>query len=260
MRHAVTQRLELRNVLSTALRADALRVDFQPIVDLRDGRTVGFEALAELGPAWLVTAELLSLANDLGLHGEITTMTLRSAAHEAAEWAHLAPDRQLSVTVNVPPLQLQSPGFADGVLAVLAEAGLSPDRLILDITNEPRISDEPHATAELQRLHALGVRIAVDDFGSGRFGVSYLQRLPLDAVKLDFSLIHNDDARARPRDIVAGVVDFAAALHLDIVGQGLATADDRILARDAGCTYAQGPAVSHPLTPAQTRQWIATHP
>ena len=258
-RYAVLQRLEIRNTLSTAISGGGVYVNFQPIIDLGSRRTVGFEALllleGHLGES-LTSAELFDLAEDAGLASEITALALALATREAADWKSPAQHQAPFVSVNVNGSELQSPNFTDTVLSLLHESGLAADRLMLEIKEGPQIPDDTHATAGLRRLRQAGVRIAIDNFGTGWSTLSNLQRIPIDALKLDFGSIDINTAINPPKVIVSAIVDLATTLRIDTFADGLESAEDYRLAKQAGCAHGQGNAISAPLSPNRTRYWI----
>ena len=259
-RYVVLQRLEIRNTLSNALSNGGLNVDFEPIIDLGSKGTVGFEALLRLedhAGEPLTSVEIYDLAQDAGLASEITALVLSFATREAADWEWPRQHHAPFVSVNVSGSELQSPDFADAVLSLLHESGLAADRLMLEIKEGPQIFDGVHAAAGLRRLRHAGVRIAIDDFGTGWSALSHLQRIPIDAVKLNFRSIDITTEINPPKDIVCAIVDLATALKIDTFADGLESTEDLRLAKRAGCAHGQGNAISAPLSPELTRYWIA---
>ncbi len=262
MHNAVVERLELRTALADALGTGALRLEFQPIVALDSGATVGFEALLR----WkhptrgrLEPSEFIELAEDSGLIGVIGEWVLDSSIEEAVRWAAVTPGEPPFVSVNVSPRQFQSPEMFDMVHRRLAECGLPPDRLMLEITENLLLADDEDVTRGLARLRQAGVRVAIDDFGTGYSGLGYLQRVPLDVVKLDRLFTRGMAASAQQRDLVAGIIQLASTLGLGVIAEGVETEVEHALVRAAGCVYGQGFVFSRPLPPEAAVRWAASH-
>jgi diguanylate cyclase (GGDEF)-like protein len=186
MRTQALRRLELENALRRAVERDELRLHLQPEIDVETGAIVGFEALVRwehperglLGPG-----DFVSLAEETGLIGAVGAWVLREACVLAASWATPG----LLISVNVSARQLAGGDFTDLVASVLAETGLAPDMLCLELTESAVV--ESGAMATLEGLKRLGVRLAIDDFGTGYASLSYLWRFPADVVKIDQSFV-----------------------------------------------------------------------
>jgi predicted signal transduction protein with EAL and GGDEF domain len=192
--------------LAAAAGAGQLVVHYQPIVSVADDRCVAVEALVRwqhphrrlLGPA-----EFIGIAERTGAIGDLGAFVLRQACADATAWT--GPYGRLAVHVNVSAAQLTDPGFLDVVGDCLAEHGMSPDTLVLEIT-EGMVLDSAPVRFALDRLAALGVCIAVDDFGTGYSALSILRTLPLNIVKLDKSFLSNGPAHAADEAVVAAIV------------------------------------------------------
>jgi PAS domain S-box-containing protein len=228
--------------LARALAEGDLRLHFQPIVDLPSGRTRGYEALCrwrdhalgEVPPdRFIPVAERAGLIHDLGRH------VLRRACRAAAGWpvVHgIAP----TVAVNVSPVQLTDPDFVDETAAALRDSGLAPSRLYLEITESAAIDDFEDTADRLTRLRALGVGVALDDFGVGHSPLSVLRRLPLDVLKLDRSFVAHVHDQARDTVVARLVVDAAHSLGLHVCAEGIETRDQAQQVLAMGCDFAQG--------------------
>lgn len=245
LRETVEQRVALDRQLRTAVANHELTVAFQPLVDLRSQRIVGYETLCrwprmigQIGPD-----QFIPLAEENGLIGSIGEMALREAASLAAEVdAHPGnwPHRGVVVAVNVSGVQLSRGGFAQIVERTLAGAHLHPRSLMIEITESTLLTHGDRAQAELDRLHALGVRIALDDFGTGWSSLSMLQRFPIDCIKIDRSFVASMDVNRDNRAIVQAVIELGRALGHEVIAEGVETADQAELLRSIGCTLAQG--------------------
>ncbi len=235
---AARKRRQLELDLREALRLGQFRLNFQPIIDLRNDRIGGFEALlrwrhpirGEVGPS-----EFVPVAEDTGMIVAIGERVMHEACRHAAGW----PDH-VRIAVNVSPLQFHHAGFQAVVLQALARSGLAPDRLEIEITESVFLDGETSVLAILHRLREMGIRIALDDFGTGYSSLSYLRSFPFDKIKIDRSFVtgvaHDDSSAA----IVRAIVDLASALHMDTTAEGVE--DDAQLAclKRQGCRNIQG--------------------
>jgi EAL domain-containing protein (putative c-di-GMP-specific phosphodiesterase class I) len=249
MHAAAMTRLEVEADLRQALERNELRLVYQPIVALQDGSTAGFEALARwehptrgvIGPT-----QFIPLAEATGLIVPFGRWVLRAACRQAAQWRRdRAPRRAASadapyVSVNLSGRQLEDLTLVDEVAAALAEASLEPSRLLLEITESTLVQ---RAEAVLRALHALrelGVRLAVDDFGTGYSSLAYLQRFPVDVVKIDKAFVDGVSRGGSEEALARGIVSLAAALGLRCIAEGIERAEQADALRDAGCAYGQG--------------------
>jgi diguanylate cyclase (GGDEF)-like protein/PAS domain S-box-containing protein len=231
--HAVARRrLELRAALSRAVRSQALELAYQPIVDLAGGEATGVEALVRwtLDGEAVPPSEFIPLAEASGLICELGAWVLERACADVAPLP-------LRVSVNVSAVQLRSAGFTAHVAGVLARTGLAPERLTLELTESVVVEDVAAVSEVFTALRTLGVRIAVDDFGTGFSSLASLAELPVDALKLDRSFIA---AIGEREALVAGVISLADRLGLPIVAEGIETAEQLAALRRLGCGYGQG--------------------
>jgi len=243
MQAAMEQRSRVRSELDRALANDELVLEYQPIVDLRTGRRVGAEALVR----WqhperglLTPGEFIELAEDSGQILGIGAWVLRTACHDAAR---LLGD-SARVSVNVSPRQLQHPSLVQDVAAVLDETGLSPARLLLEITETATLTgsaSEVSSTIDrLAELRELGLQLALDDFGTGYSPLSYLRRFPVDLLKIDRSFVTDITRNPEDEAIVRGVVEMAHALGMKALAEGVEDRDQLELLLALGCDLAQG--------------------
>jgi EAL domain-containing protein (putative c-di-GMP-specific phosphodiesterase class I) len=196
-------------------------------------------------------AEFIPVAEDVGLIDELGDWVLRTACAEAALW----PDH-IHVAVNVSPIQLQCQTLAIKVASALANSGLKPGRLELEITEAVLIRDDEAALAILHQLRGIGVRIALDDFGTGYSSLSYLKRFPFDKIKIDRCFVNDLDAAGGSSSIVQAVVNIASALDMTTVAEGVETEAQRALLRELGCTQMQGYLFSPPKPAAEVKQFF----
>jgi diguanylate cyclase len=244
MREAHTRHTELAADVRSAIAEHALKVEYQPIVDITTGRTVALEALLRYSPSGrhISPSQFIAVAEDIGLVGNVGAEVLRDAASHARGWHRKF---GVSVSVNVSGRQLASESFVEEVLDALDDAGVPPIALIIEIT-ETVLVDAASNLGEMaiQSLHTLrdnGVRIAVDDFGTGFSSLAYLQRLPIDILKLDqmFTADLNPDDE-RGMQFVGAILELGRSLGLPTVAEGVETREQATLLRKLGCPLAQG--------------------
>ena len=227
----------IQRELPRALTANELELHYQPIVSSQGARIVGVEALlrwthATRGP--IGPAMFIPVAEQMGLMDTLGAFVLRRALSEAKRW----PD--LYVAVNLSPLQVRDASIIELVRSALAESGVPPARLMLEITEGVLIDNPDEMVKRIEDLHALGVRIALDDFGSGYSNLGYLQRFPLDKLKIDRSFVLALGTSANGGVIIQAIVALARALGLTVVVEGVETEQQRVLLRLAGCDEMQG--------------------
>jgi diguanylate cyclase (GGDEF)-like protein len=246
------RRLELD--LRQAIADEALEVYYQPCVNLSDNTVTGCEALVrwrhpERG--MISPAEFIPIAEDTGLINQLGEWVLTTACAEAVKW----PDN-ISVAVNVSPVQFRSGTLALKIVAALAATGLPADRLELEITEAVLIRDDEAALAILHQLRGVGVRIALDDFGTGYSSLSYLQRFPFDKIKIDRCFVNDIAEPGGSSGIVRAVVSIAAERHMTTTAEGVETQQQLELLRALGCSEMQGYLFSPPKPAADVRQLL----
>ena len=253
LRDAAVRRMETRSALHRALDREELCLHYQPVIAAATGQPIGVEALVrwdhpELG--LVPPNQFVPVAEETGLIVPIGTWVLRHACLQLAEWRRsLALPEGFRMSVNLSAAQLHEPGLPDVIAAAVAETGVGPTGLTLEITESMLLEDAETLIATLRRLRETGVCIAVDDFGTGWSALSYLKRLPLDVIKVDRSFVAGLLTVRADRAIADAVVGVARALDLAAVAEGVETADQFTAVRDLGCTAAQGFYFSRPLPP-----------
>ena len=241
MRSAALAQLSLRRELLDAAADEQFRLFYQPIVDLRTGVHLGYEALLRWqhpSRGLLLPETFLDVLEDSDSDSLVAQWVLGRACADAATWPAAGGPAPF-VTVNVSPRQLSRPDLARRVAGVLERTGLPAGRLWIEIT-EDRPLDPSQDIADVQRLRDLGVHVALDDFGTGYAGLAYLQRLPADTVKIDRVFVSQVDSDPVSRGIVGAVVDLAAVLGLQVVAEGVETEAQSIVLRDLGVVSGQG--------------------
>ncbi len=259
MHHAAVERLDLEARLRGAADRGELVVHFQPIFELGSGRLSAMEALVRwehperglLGPL-----SFIPFAEEGGLIDEIGHHVLSTAIAEAVRWARavgsaVAP----AVSVNISPRQLVDAHLADRVELMLHRSGLHPAQLILEITEGALMKDPLAATASLERLSRLGVRLAVDDFGTGYSSLAYLQRFPIDVLKIDGSFIH-DDLGGQGWSLAHAIIQISHALGLVPIAEGVESQAQVDALVEFGCNMAQGFHLGRPTDRGRAMQLV----
>lgn len=253
------ERLELERDLRGAIEGKELGLHYQPKVDLVTGRVTGLEALVRW---WhpvrgLVSpGDFIGVAEETGLIVPLGRWVLREACRQLRAWQEAYPDAITPiVAVNLSPRQFRHPDLVGDVAAALAEAGLDPALLRLEITETVAMDSPEAAIGALRALKSLGVSLALDDFGTGYSSLAYLQRLPVDAIKIDRSFFAGGE---RNRAIIKAVADLGHGLGLEVIAEGLETAEQVIWARGAGFERGQGFHFARPLSGEEiARLWGA---
>lgn len=254
----IDARSQARRSMEHELREAMARGDFillyQPIWDLATDRVIGFEALLRwMHPerGMVSPGDFIPLAEELGLIGTIGAWVIGQACQDSAQWPEA-----FSVSVNLSAAQFQGDRLEATVDQALAHAGLSPRRLILEITESVLLHNDPRIVATLHRLRARGVRIALDDFGTGYSSLSYLVSFPFDKLKIDQSFVREMTTRPDCRTIVNSIVTLASQLGIATTAEGVETLEHLALIRAAGCADAQGFYFSKPEPASEIRRWF----
>jgi len=224
--------------LRDAIQNDVLRPYYQPLVDLSTGRISGFEALVrwphpERG--MISPAEFIPIAEETGLINALGGLMLRSACMDAALW----PD-EVSVAVNLSPLQFRTGNLLAVVMDALRQSGLPAKRLELEITETLLLEKSSQVLATLHALRALGVRISMDDFGTGYSSLSYLRSFPFDKIKIDQSFVRDLGANRDAQAIVRSIISLGVGLGVTITAEGVETESELSCLRAEGCHEGQG--------------------
>ncbi|MEG8020208.1 putative bifunctional diguanylate cyclase/phosphodiesterase [Sphingomonas aerolata] len=247
---------EERRVLEIALRGaldrGEMSLAYQPIIDTQGGMLRGFEALLRWESPEFGTvppSRFIPLAEDARIIAQIGAWVLRTACAEAASWPE-----GLRIAVNVSPVQLQNDGFVTTVATVLADSGLSADRLELEVTEGVFLREDRGATTTLARILDLGVRLSLDDFGIGHSSLGYLSRTRFSSIKIDGSFVRAAARGGREAlAIIRAVVALAQSLDIATIAEGVETQDERQLVAALGCTHAQGVLFGRALPVTETR-------
>jgi diguanylate cyclase (GGDEF)-like protein/PAS domain S-box-containing protein len=261
MHSGLIERLQLEADLRRALEGDEFELHYQPTVRLDSGAVVGFEALLR----WrhptrgLVSpAEFITLAEATGMILPIGKWALTEACRQAAEWLEVSPTRPMTMAVNVSGRQFGQSDFADLVEKVLADTGLAPDRLCLEMTESVVMNDTEENLALLMRLKEIGVKLAIDDFGTGYSSLSYLRRFPVDTLKIDRSFVERLGQQSDDATLARTIVQLGQSLGMSTVAEGIEHSEQFLALRRMGCERAQGFYFSRPLPAIQAGAVIAS--
>jgi len=238
----IRRRMEID--LRKAFDEEQLQLHYQPILSLDEQKVTGFEALMRWNHpkrGAVPPTEFISLAEEIGLIGELGEWALRQACTQAVRWSV-----PVKVAINLSPLQIKRE-LIEVVLQAIAASGLPPDRLELEITESVLLRDSQNTLATLHQLRQLGVRIAMDDFGTGYCSLSYLRSFPFDKIKIDRAFIGDMDRSTESRAIVETMIRLGDSLGMATVAEGIENFDQLQLLTTAGCTLAQGYYFSPPV-------------
>ncbi len=250
--------------LGMAVEKGEIGVVYQPLVDLKTGRTVGFEALARWSrpiEGAVPPVEFIPLAEEFGHIKGIGEFVLRQACAAAARWQDVGQPLPF-VAVNVSTMQLDDPAFPAIVARILAETGLEASRLEIEITESVIMRDPDLAIRRLEELRGLGVNIAIDDFGTGYSSLGMLSRLPVTRLKIDRSFVAGFGDSHSASGIVSMIVDLCRHLGLEVTAEGVETDAQMHALTEAGIDLGQGFVFSHPVAEAEAdrllaRRWLS---
>jgi diguanylate cyclase (GGDEF)-like protein/PAS domain S-box-containing protein len=252
MHLGLVEKVRLEKDLRVAVDEGQFVVHYQPMMSMRTGQITGVEALVrwqhpERG--MLAPDEFIPAAESTGLIRPIGSWVLLEACRQAVRWSSGPGHPPLRVSVNVSPRQLHHGDVPEQVQAALAETGLPPSRLTLEMTESVLIDNRDETLETLTRLHDLGVRIAIDDFGTGYSSLSYLHRFPVDVLKIDRSFIERLSTGGDTA-LVSTILRLGQTLNLETVAEGIERPQEMLMLRRQGCTTGQGFHFSPPVPPA----------
>ncbi len=241
---------ELKEELVRALNENGYEIDYQPQVD-PNGSIVAFEALLRFRHPRLGTvppSKFIPIAEEMRLIVPLGSWVLRHVCQQSMEWQRMG-YKCVPIAVNISALQLVRKDFAESVAEILAETGLNPALLELELTESVIMKDFSESVRQMARLHQIGVRIAIDDFGTGYSSLNCLHQLPIDVLKIDRSFIEKLTHVGDALPIVKAVISMGHMLGLRVVGEGVETSEQLDALRKSGCDVIQGYFFSHPLRP-----------
>jgi EAL domain-containing protein (putative c-di-GMP-specific phosphodiesterase class I) len=262
LRKQANARVEMESELRDALVHGRFRLHYQPIINLEQGHIVGVEALLRLQHptrGLLAPAEFIDIAEESGLIAPIGQWVLEEACRQQAKWQALLAE-PLHMAVNVSGRQVAQPALSAIVDSALAQAGVAPELLTLEMT-ETVFMEAVHSVVEnLQALKDSGVRLGIDDFGTGYSSLTYLRNFPIDVVKVDRSFVAELDDHPQDQAIVSAVVELGHTLDLTTIAEGVETERQLELLRVLGCDLAQGFHFARPRPPDEITELILTSP
>jgi diguanylate cyclase (GGDEF)-like protein len=269
MQRDARDRFELQAELRQAIEREELLIYYQPIVDLASGRVAGFEALARWNHSTrgvLLPDRFIPLAEELGVIHALGLVVLRTACAQLAAWDAEFPDApDWHIAVNVAVQQFDSPDLLADVTQALRESSVDPSRIVLEVTEGSVMEDPEHVLVVLQQLRELGVRVALDDFGTGYSALQYLQRFPLDVLKIDKTFVRDLELGTTSATLLHAMLELGRSLKLSTVVEGVESHIQLEAVRTLGCDRVQGYLLAMPgsaadigkiLRGAATRDWV----
>lgn len=260
LHHEVINRLQLEADLARAIEEDQLAIEYQPIVDLTTGEVTGVEALMR----WhhphrgvVMPGEFIPVAESTGLIVPMGRWLLGRACRDVRRLQEQTERFDLQLAVNLSTRQIDDPALVHDVSSALAQSGLFPAKLTLEITESVFMGHPDRSVFVLEHLKDLGVMLSIDDFGTGYSSLAYLQRLPVDELKIDRAFVADDGDATDPSTLIETIVHMAKGFGLGTVAEGIETETQLLRLRDAGCHLAQGFFFARPADIAQVRQLVA---
>jgi len=258
MDQTIRERRAMARELRNAVAAEELVLHYQPLARAEDGEVCGFEALVRWNHpsrGMVPPLDFIPIAEESGLILPVGEWVLRRACADAARW-----DKPLRIAVNLSPVQLHQANLPNLVHEILLETGLAPRRLELEITESALFKDYQRALDNLRRLKALGVRIAMDDFGTGFSSLSTLQSFPFDKIKIDKSFVENIHRHDRATAIVRAVLGLGRSLEIPVTAEGVETLEQLEFLRGEACAEVQGYAIGRPAPLDTLHDWTDAQP
>ena len=263
MRTRALARLRLESDLRRALEREELRVHYQPVVSMKDGGVVGFEALVrwQHEERGLVSpAEFLPIAEQTRLIAPIGSWVLSQVCQRGRSWQRLPGSGGLTLSANVAAAQFSEASLFESVVSALEQSGLSGASLILEITESVLLSDFEAVVEVLRELRLRGVRVHLDDFGTGYSSLGYLSRLPADAVKIDRSFVARMLEDRQVDVLVRAIIELAHNLDKIVIAEGIEKKEQMARLQELGCDMAQGYHFSRPMDEASAEAWLRASP
>lgn len=245
------QRLQLEADLRRAIEREELRVFYQPIVSLKKGNIIGFEALVRWQHptrGMVPPINFIPLAEETGLIGQIDRWVMWEACRQMAAWQQQFPDlKPLTMSVNLSGFQLVQIGLIERIDRILRETGIERESLKLEITESSLLGNPSSEKAMLEQLKGLDIQLLIDDFGTGYSSLARLHQLPIDTLKIDRSFVSQMSVDSESLEIVRTIISLAHILEMDVIAEGVETADQLAKLRELECEYAQGYFISKPV-------------
>jgi len=263
LRFRFLEQIRFETDLRHALDREELAMHYQPIVSISDGRLVGFEALLRWyhrDTGFIPPAKFIPVAEQSGLIQPITVWILRETSRQLAEWQKISPDyADLIVSVNISGKHLSNDDLIDDVENALADSGIRPETLKLEVTESSAMENAEHTINLLNRLKKIGVQLSIDDFGTGFSSLSYLQRLPFDTLKIDRSFVYSVGEQGENSEILQTIISLAKSLRMRVIAEGIETESQLAVLRNLGCDYGQGYLLAKPKPKEETETLLYKH-
>ena len=264
LRDRFLERVRLEMDLRYAVDRNELALHYQPIIDLSDGRLVGFEALlrwyhSELG--MIPPNKFIPIAEDSGLIKPITVWILAEAARQLTKWQTLAPDySSLMVSINISGKHLGNNDLIDDVQRAIELTRIHPSALKLEITESAAMENPEHTVTMLNSLKELGVQLSIDDFGTGYSSLSHLHKLPFDTLKIDRSFVSGVGESGEDSEILQTIISLAKNLKMRVVAEGIETESQLRVLQNLGCDFGQGYLMAKPKGREETEKLLYQRP
>jgi PAS domain S-box-containing protein len=262
MHALVVRRMNLETELRKAIEGGEFRVFYQPIVRLATGKIAGVEALVRWwrnGSEYIGPAHFIEVAEETGLIVPLGLWVFKEACRQGHAWHQLfGTDPPLTVTINVSPCQLAQSNLVADVRAVLEETKMDPGTLQLEITESMAMGDPKFAMRIFTQLKDLGVRLSIDDFGTGHSSLSRIRSFPVDVLKIDRSFVRGIESDVESREIARLIVTLAHHLNLKVIAEGIETAGQQTFLEQFGCEFGQGYFYSTPIDGAALQKLLVS--
>ena len=255
------RRLAMRADLRRAIERHEIVLYYQPQVALATGEVIGFEALARWHHAergWVPPTEFIPVAEHMGLIKPLTAHVVELAVRQSLRWQSAA--ITTPIAVNVSMRNLLDPRFPEILEELIANTGITPGRLKLEITESAVMADPARVLETMNRLRSAGLRFAIDDFGTGYSSLNYLHRLPVEEIKIDRSFVGQLATDSGSAAIVRATIELGASLGLDVVAEGVEDVATWQMLNRLGCSTAQGYFLSRPMPEGEVAGWIGDWP
>jgi len=260
--------LDLEHDLHQGIEREEFEVFYQPIVKLSNGQIVGFEALTRWQhpiKGTISPNQFIPIAEETGLILEIGISILKQACYQMKQWqAKYEVARDLTISVNLSPLQLKpSPSnnsydCLESIQKIIEETGLKPHSLKLEITESAIIESIEITNSLLEQIKALGIKVSMDDFGTGYSSLNYLNRLPIDTLKIDRSFVRELSTDSKKLSLTQTIINLSHTLGMTVIAEGIETKDQQAILRELNCEYGQGYLFSKPISSTDAEILIAT--
>ncbi len=261
MRDAAAERFELAAGLLDGIERGEFFLVYQPLFDLASQKVTSTEALLRWRHptrGYVSPGVFIPMAEQTGAIVELGRFVLDRACRQLARWHQELPDgRGLSMSINVSARQLEVPGEVERLKEIIVASGADARSIIIELTESMMLDDAHHVRVDLEVFRAMGIRIAVDDFGTGAAGLGHLRDVPLDVIKIDKSYIDGLGQSPEAHNLITGVIELAHGMGAKIVAEGIETPDQARLLRSMRCDFGQGFYLGRPMEVAPIEEWFA---